>query len=730
MDETPLPDISELYNPYDFANPVSDRRLFQGRDEEMREINYYLKQAKSAPRPINLALIGERAAGKTSFLNMIADAGRELSFCIASIDLNESDAESPLRLFFKIFDSLLTNACDLGAFGGLAGRTYQTYRDVVDTGSMPKDTTFCPFAFPLQYAVAQRHSQCVVSEALIKRDLRTIAHELNRTCILMFDECDVLKSSRVELEQLRNVFMNSAGYMLVFAGTPRLFPVLDDVFSPIVRQFKKIPVGAYADTRGTKRCMEAPLEAIGLELRTVVGSRWRLVLHQVHEVSGGRPYEIQLLCHFMFKRMQLAPNPSGMDLTYDILEDVRRELENAHDVEVRPVLAAIKRLDNRELRALGILTQASEHATLLQIAAIERICGHVTSTESLAHELACLVSAGILRIDEQDLICYTGDDFDRIYATYFAKSRGESLAIRSQSLRTVMSRVLRGLLSEGAVKFHRQLYVSEGFTGDLGEIVAKLASGDASSLLSLPTYTAAELVTGVLEGLSGGGINSIVWTCPWGDARIWFFGDPAPLRISIEAMDLRAKAEDSSVTLSSSSHLRVEQSSVLSALTSLPPGELRTDIAQIFSERAASQHLGDGPQIPSVDWLDHALRLCDIGSAEPVTLNNLGYMLLARDRTTDALPLLEAATHHAESDYLLALVNLCVAQLFLHDLAGGQETLGRINVRLALHPDELNTPAACLVIPRRSAEGLGGEELRQVPLEVGITAVRALLEPD
>src|SRR5206468_3125065 len=155
-----------------------------------------------------------------------------------------------------------------------------------------------------------------------------------------------------------NVFMNSAGYMLVFAGTPRLFPVLDEVFSPIVRQFKKISVGAYADIRGTMRCVEAPLEAIGMELRTVIGEggrTWHLV-NQVHEVSGGRPYEIQLLCHFMFKRMQMSPVSSRLELTYDTLEDVRRELETAHDVDVRPVLAAIRRLDNNELEALGTLT--------------------------------------------------------------------------------------------------------------------------------------------------------------------------------------------------------------------------------------------------------------------------------------------------------------------------------------------------------------------------------------
>ena len=58
------------YNPYDFANPVSDPGLLVGREKEMEEIKYYLDNAKVAPRPINIALLGTRASGKTSILNI------------------------------------------------------------------------------------------------------------------------------------------------------------------------------------------------------------------------------------------------------------------------------------------------------------------------------------------------------------------------------------------------------------------------------------------------------------------------------------------------------------------------------------------------------------------------------------------------------------------------------------------------------------------------------------
>ena len=35
------------YNPYDFANPVSDISLLVGREKEMDEIKYYLDEAWS-----------------------------------------------------------------------------------------------------------------------------------------------------------------------------------------------------------------------------------------------------------------------------------------------------------------------------------------------------------------------------------------------------------------------------------------------------------------------------------------------------------------------------------------------------------------------------------------------------------------------------------------------------------------------------------------------------------
>ncbi len=56
------------HNPYDFANPITDMALLADRTKERNEIDYCLQHAATAPRPINIALIGNRASGKTSLL--------------------------------------------------------------------------------------------------------------------------------------------------------------------------------------------------------------------------------------------------------------------------------------------------------------------------------------------------------------------------------------------------------------------------------------------------------------------------------------------------------------------------------------------------------------------------------------------------------------------------------------------------------------------------------------
>lgn len=437
-------------NPYDFANPVNKKDLFAGREAELRDIEYYLNHGSASDHPIHLALIGARASGKTSLLNMIAIEAAKQDFCVVRIDLDEGDAHSQLAFFQKLFDALFTTVCEQGAFGGDLGDAYLAYRDMIDAHKIPADRSICPFIFPIQFARAKESGSLdsSVSDTAFKRDIAKISQAVGRPIALLFDECDVLKNCAIHLEKLRNIFMNATGYMLVFTGTQALFPMISDVFSPIVRQFKKINVGPFEKADDTSECIRKPLHSLGiLEPESVFDPE--TYFRMVHEVTGDRPYEIQLLCHFMFKRLQEG-SAKKMKLTLNVLDDVRRELEKTQDVESRPVLSVVRNLSRRELQALDILCSCS-HANLDQIWYAEFVFRDKPrrTKEELTEYLTTFRKLGIVDVDANSgHIIFKGEDFDRIYCKYFARQHRVSLSLNDMPYEYLLSMGLNVMLQK------------------------------------------------------------------------------------------------------------------------------------------------------------------------------------------------------------------------------------------------------------------------------------------
>jgi tetratricopeptide (TPR) repeat protein len=426
-------DLNEAYNPFDFANPVMEANLLVGREKEMDEIKYYLDNTKNAPRPINIALLGPRASGKTSILNITELEAKARGFFTVRINFDEDDAKTPLAFFHKLFDSIISEACQRGAFEGIDGKTYDLYLDAVNAYSIPEDKTFCPFSFPIQYAKAMSsgNSNAQISDYSIRSDLIKVHEELKVPIVLLFDEGNVLAQSRVLLEKLRNVFMNTPGFMLVMTGTPDLFPVMDDVFSPIVRQFKKINVGEFSKFEDTRECIIKPLQKLGSDLGEKLS---RTDVQEIHNLSGGRPYEIQLICHMLFKRLQLRRS-NTMKLDFSVLEEVRRELETWQDITSRPILTKVRNLNKKQLDALRILCSCNSRATFDQVWSLEYIFkgDELWKKEALKYTLNFYLDEEILKI-KNDFISFAGDDFDKIYVKYLAREKNIALDFSPFSL--------------------------------------------------------------------------------------------------------------------------------------------------------------------------------------------------------------------------------------------------------------------------------------------------------
>src|SRR4051794_16262077 len=112
----PVDELVHVANPFDFSNPVRTRRILAGRESEMAEATYYVDQAR-AGSSYSLALIGERATGKTSLLNALAEYASDTGLLVARVSLDETIASSELAFFREVFEALMEAAAEAGQFG-------------------------------------------------------------------------------------------------------------------------------------------------------------------------------------------------------------------------------------------------------------------------------------------------------------------------------------------------------------------------------------------------------------------------------------------------------------------------------------------------------------------------------------------------------------------------------------------------------------------------------------
>jgi hypothetical protein len=431
------------YNPFDFANPVVNGGVFAGRKAQREDVQYYLNHALHA-RPIHLALTGDRAAGKTSMLNMIGQQAAILGFLLVRIDLNIGDAE-PVPFFQRLYDSVLMGVVRDDKFGGLTGRTWRGYRNLVDAGVAADDL---PLHFPAHISAVMGGTRRL-SVAVLRQDLIEIQAESSKRIVVVIDECDVLSTSPETLQILRNLFSDLDKFMFVIAGTPRLFPVIDEVFSPIVRQFKKITIAPFQEEAETQECIVQPLKQVGLDPSELIMNLTSLV-GEIHQLTGGRPYEIQLLCHAMFRRIQDG-SEDALLVNLEALDAVRKDLENSQADNVGRRSHLYSALSPAGLTAIRMIRRVenatAERAYLTSLLVpYTRESEEIPSMESFTHELTKLVNDGILNL-EGDRYSLAGDQFDEVYLRYLAASRDIYIASYSAPLVWLLERFLRDSLN-------------------------------------------------------------------------------------------------------------------------------------------------------------------------------------------------------------------------------------------------------------------------------------------
>jgi len=413
-------------NPYDFGKPVREPSLFAGRQKELKEIDYYLELSRS-DRPIyhNLALMGPRSVGKTSLLNMIEYTAKKKGMLAVKLSLDEEISTNEVQFFKEIFDNLVTKGAEKGMYGGIRGRTYKLFRKTLDLLDVDAGI---PFLFGTAYIGLKKGRKTTLSQQVLIHDLSKMYREAKKndisTIVLLFDECDLLSQNKALLQKLRNVFSDLDGYILVFCGTEKMFPDMSEVFSPIPRIFKRIDVGNFRAVEATKDCILKPL--IKEERKLVNQSS----IAEIHQISNGNPYEVQLLSHFMYRQFKDHDAPN-IALNVEVLDNVLNELDRLRTREHHEVANRIRRLIHPDSLKTVLATlefpdttieQLSRFLVLSELDSVD--LGDISSKVGYFKLIISDLVSSIIKKDDQDCLFFAGDSFDVLYLKHFAISKG------------------------------------------------------------------------------------------------------------------------------------------------------------------------------------------------------------------------------------------------------------------------------------------------------------------
>lgn len=419
-------DVSPTFtNPYDFEKPVRTPELFAGRQKELAEIDYYLQLCRGE-RPVfhNLAMIGARAAGKTSLLNIIDHKAREKGILAVKVSLNDESSANEVILFKEVIDAVMTKGAELGMFEGLSGKIYKSFRKIVD---MLDASAEIPLLFGTAYIGVKKGASGSLSQQVLVHDLKKLWEEAEKHDVpaiaLLFDECDLLAKNETLLQKLRNIFSDIDGYMLVIAGTEKMFSAISEVFSPIPRFFKKIDVGNFPTAEETKECI---LKLLPEDEKALVnlGS-----VAEIHMITGGNPYEVQLVSHYMYKKHKEAGTPQ-IALDVDVLDNVLGELERLRKGGAHKIADVVRRCSHDELRAV-LASLECPSATIDQLSrfmVLSEIDRHTLEELSTQVSFYGLILEGLrgrgIIEDADGKLRFSGDQFDVLYLKYLALSKG------------------------------------------------------------------------------------------------------------------------------------------------------------------------------------------------------------------------------------------------------------------------------------------------------------------
>lgn len=338
--------ILKIVNPFNYINPITKEEFFVGRENELETIGYILDLAESGSQYANIAITGKRAIGKTSLLNIILYRALKRKFLAVCVDLNE-DLVSDSTIFFKeIIQSILFEGTkNFKIFGDKKEKKglFRKFTEIVEGTNLKIEI---PLLFAKVCVAKDKDKKSPeVSDTSLIHDfdfLRKEALKNNIESILIaIDEANLLSNNRVILQKIRNVFQKLDGYVIVLSGTESLIEELANVFSPIQRFFVRLNLNPFSENE-IEDALKKPLKAINSKIRIDPH-----IIPDIAKMSGGYPYEVNLIAHFAFK-IATQKKLEHMMLTKEVFNEIKNQKNQLIGFEQR-----FSSLSNEEQRILN-----------------------------------------------------------------------------------------------------------------------------------------------------------------------------------------------------------------------------------------------------------------------------------------------------------------------------------------------------------------------------------------
>lgn len=411
-----------MKNPYNIGIPIRDEWQLAGREAELERIDDCLDQAVEGACT-NIAVVGELGMGKTSLLNVVGCHARVRGILPVKVALESEMAQNEMTFFREVYDKILSEGVKLGMLRGFEPSA-QLVRKQLDRAYMGEEGAIpLPLRFPRMFAECiSTNTILPVMTSMLKSDFEFIASEARRANVraiaLLLDDCDCI--TKALLEKLKSLVTDVDGYFVCLTGSDKMLDVWDEVLSPMPKIFFRINLLPFPDERAITKCVRKPLEkAKYRDLKIDSG-----LYAELYALTGGNPYEVQILCHFMYQRLAKGESKT-MSLHPSVLETMveQLEFERPHITEERSFQKAVKRLTRDELELavehLEFEGLSSEEQSLCELAFTQLTPG------TLEHKMP-VVQGNRTKLTDLNIIDPTDDTFSfrtgvfgKIYLKYF-----------------------------------------------------------------------------------------------------------------------------------------------------------------------------------------------------------------------------------------------------------------------------------------------------------------------